>query len=173
VDDHGSARRTEDPTAATDRALAAALTADGSDGLVTIDELARRTGVSSVVLDAIVREGMLTPATSERPPRFHAADAEAVASGLELLRTGVPLDELLDLARRFDDAISGVADHAVEVFARFVRDPAAGTSTSPQEAAERVLAAFEAMLPAASELAAHRFRALLLTRARARLDGSD
>lgn len=158
-----------------DAALAAALSSplpdeSGEDGLLTLEELAAASGLSVAVLEAVEREGLLVPRTSEREPRYAAADVDVVRAGMQLLEAGLPLGELLDLARRTDDALRGVADHAVDVFLRFVRDPIRGTAASDDEAVDRLLDAFQRMLPAAGDLVGSHMRRLVVASARARLD---
>ena len=162
-----------------DQALAAALAdpveetagQDSSSPLFTADELAARTGVSPELLAAMEREGLLIPRRhDDGQPHYTAGDAEAVSAGLELLDAGVPLGELLDLARRYDQAMRAIADDAVELFARFVRDPIQGSAASEQEASERLVTAFRRMLPATSAVVAHHFRRLLIDRAQARFE---
>ena len=155
-----------------DAALAAALstpeTADPDARLLTLDELAAAADLSLPLLEAITREGLLVP-REEDPPRFALEDAEAVRAGLALVEAGLPLAELLDLARRTDAAMRGVADHAVDLFVEFVRDPVHGTAASSDEAAERLVAAFQSMLPATERLVGHHFRQLLVAAARRRI----
>lgn len=168
-----------EPLDPSDRALADALRESSPDEpageLLTLDQLAQRTGLSVTLLETLAREGLLVPSRDDTDPdrdddpRYAAAEVEALSAGLDLLRAGLPLGELLALARRFDAAMGDVAEHAVEVFTRFVRDPVQGTAPDPDEAATRLVEAFETMLPAASRLVAHRFRGLLLARARDRL----
>lgn len=162
---------------AADRALVAAvLGGNGSGGreeTLTLEELAERTGVSVTLLEAIEREGLLAPRASEGKARYSAADAEVVKAGLSLLETGLPLSELLALAREHDAAARKTASNAVELFIRFVRDPIRGTAASEEEAAERVIEAFRKMLPATTSLVAHHFRNVLLEQARARVEESE
>jgi DNA-binding transcriptional MerR regulator len=131
--------------------------------------LAERTGMSLVVLEAAEREGLLVPrGDGDRP--YTAADAEAVQAGLALLSAGVPLSELLALARRQDEAMREIAEHAVDLFARYVRDPIRGSAASDEEASAQMVAALHAMLPAAGAVVAHHFRRRLLAAARARIE---
>lgn len=159
-----------------DEALAEALTAplpdEGGEAgeLLTLPELAERSGLSATVLEAVAREGLLVPQPDTDPPRYAASDARLVRAGVALLEAGLPLGELLDLARRTDDALRGLADHAVETFLRFVRDPVRGTVDSPDEASDQLVTAFRTMLPAAGELIGSYFRRLLLVAARTRLE---
>ncbi|MGH2755758.1 MAG: MerR family transcriptional regulator [Actinomycetota bacterium] len=137
---------------------------------LTLDELAERTGVSPALLEAIEREGLLVPERVDGSPRYTEADAGVVAAGLELLSTGLPLGELLALAREHDEAMRAVAGRAVEMFVRFVRDPIRAAATSDEEAADRLVEAFRKMLPATASLVSHHFQRVLLTEAEVRIE---
>lgn len=155
---------------AADRALAAALDGDGErTATLSRDELATRTGLPTSLLEAMEREGLLVSSAEGTEPRYTEDDARVLTAGLELLETGLPLAELLDLARRHDQAMREVAEEAVELFVRFVRDPIRGSAEDPDEAGRRMLDAFQRMLPATSGLVAHHFRRTLLAAARERL----
>jgi DNA-binding transcriptional MerR regulator len=157
-----------------DAALASAVQQDASaeapGGVMTLDDLAAATGVSQAVLAAIEREGLLVAQVRNGRPLYTAADAEAVRAGLELLGAGLPLSELLDLARRHDEAMQQVAEQAVELFARFVRDPIIASAESDDEAGARLVEAFHRMLPATTSLVAHHFRRVLLNAAQSRME---
>ncbi len=142
---------------------------DGEE-LLSLDQLSQRTGVSTALLAAIERQGLLVPRSSDQERVYTAADAEAVTAGLALLEAGVPLSELLALAREHDQAMRAMADRAVELFARYVRDPIRASAGSEAEAVEQTLQALQAMLPAVSTLVAHHFRGRLVDAARARLE---
>jgi DNA-binding transcriptional MerR regulator len=153
-----------------DEALVVALGEGGDDEPMTLAELAEATGVSPALLEAIEREGLLGARDSDGDRLYTQADAKAVAAGLELLGTGLPLGELLDLARRHDKAMKEVAEHAVELFVRFVRDPIRAGASSDEEAAERLIESFRHMLPATTSLIAHHFRRVLLAAAQERIE---
>jgi DNA-binding transcriptional MerR regulator len=159
---------------AADAALASAVqlgaAAEDADEFLTLDDLAAATGVSPAVLAAIEREGLLVAQLRDGRPVYTAADVTAVGAGLELLQAGLPLSELLGLARRHDDAMHEVAEQAVEMFARFVRDPIMASAASDDEAASRLVDAFHRMLPATTSLVAHHFRRVLLTAAQKRME---
>jgi DNA-binding transcriptional MerR regulator len=156
---------------AADEALVAALGEGGAeDAPMTLAELAEATGVSPALLEAIEREGLLGGRGSDGDRLYTRGDAKAVAAGLELLATGLPLGELLDLARRHDKAMKEVAEHAVELFVRFVRDPIRAGASSEEEAAERLVESFRRMLPATTSLIAHHFRRVLLAAAQERIE---
>lgn len=143
-----------------DRALAAAIERPEH----TLAEVTAATGAPSSLLEGLVRSGLLTPDNG----LVTTADIETVRMGMALLETGIPLAELLDLARRAHEALLPLAVEAVELFVRFIRDAAAG---SGDRAAETLLAAFVAALPAGEGLVAGHFRALVLAEARRRAAG--
>ncbi len=159
-------RTLDDP----DAALAAAVVEDDAAGF-DLDALAAEVGTTRTLLEAVERAGLLVPhhLAADGTARYSTADAAAVRAGLTLLDAGLPLAELLDLARRTDSAVRQVADHAVDAFLRFVRDPVRGTAGSDEEAAERLVAAYEQMLPATEQLVAHHLRRRLLAAASERI----
>lgn len=152
-----------------DLALDMALAPEGDEPLFPLSELAERAGLSLPVLEVLAREGLLIPRAEGPEPLYHPEDAEAVRAGLDLVGAGLPLAELLAVARQADEAMRPVAEAAVDAFVRFVSDPAEGTAHSEEEAAQRMVDAFEKMLPAAGRLVAHHFQSLLVDGARRRL----
>jgi hypothetical protein len=152
-----------------DKALLDAMDQEGAT-LLTLGELAEHSGISLPLLEALAREGFLMPSTTDPEPRYAASVTDAIASGMALVEQGLPLGELLDLARAMDLAMRPVAERAVEVFARFVRDSVEANAGSERAAAERLVEAFRSMLPATGELVAHHFRELLVADARRRLE---
>ena len=95
----------------------------------------------------------------------------AASAGIALLEAGLPLDELLALAKDHDRAARATAERAVELFDAYVRAPIRSESQSEAEAAERLVEAFRTLLPATTRLVAHHFRQTLLAAARARFEG--
>ena len=154
---------------AADAALAAALDRDAPE-LLDLPTLAERTDLSLPLLEALAREGLL-PARG--PETYAEADLATVHSGLALLEAGLPLDELLRLARDADDALRDIAEDAVAMFLGFVRDPVRGTTSDETAAAERLVTAFETMLPEAERLVGRRFGQLVREAARARVADPD
>lgn len=159
-----------------DAALAAALSGPlpGEDGetdgeLLTLEQLAEHAELPASLLEAVEREGLLIPRTTDDARRYTLADVEALRAGLALVEAGLPLDELFSLAREHTAAMRTIADHAVELFLRFVRDPIRSQAADEDDAAARLLAAFSHMLPATSTLVGHHFRRLLVNAAHDRL----
>lgn len=153
-----------------DAALARAVSTPDQqpDQPVTIPVLAELAGTSVAVVEAILREGLLAPVDAD-PPRFLPDDIATVQAGVTLLHAGLPLGELLDLAGRADEALRGLADHAVEVFLDFVRDPVRAAADDDAESTTRLLHAYTTMLPAAADLVGGHFRSLVLAAARDRV----
>lgn len=155
---------------APDAALAAAVVED-HDARLDLDGLAAEVGATRALLEAVERAGLLVPHhhDPDGTARYSPADVAAVRAGLTLLDAGLPLGELLDLARRTDAAVRDISGHAVEAFLRFVRDPVRGTVRDDDEAAGRLVTAYERMLPATERLVAHHLRRRLLAEAAARI----
>lgn len=159
---------------AADEALVAAIEAPSpGSGDLTLEQLAERTGVSPALLQAIEREGLLVPRESDDEPLYTEEDVAAVTAGLQLLEAGLPLGELLALAREHDAAMRPVAQKAVDLFVRFVRDPIRGTTADDEEAAAKLTEAFAKMLPATGALVGSHFRRLLIAEAQARLEATS
>lgn len=164
------------PLPPADAALAAALSGplpgEGTDPdseLLTLDQLAEHSGLPGSLLEAVEREGLLIPRTTDDDRRYTMADAAALRAGLALVEAGLPLDELFSLAREHTAAMRTIADHAVELFVQFVRDPIRSQATDEDDAATRLVDAFGHMLPATSSLVGHHFRRLLVNAAHDRL----
>jgi DNA-binding transcriptional MerR regulator len=150
---------------AADEALVAAVATspDADDVTFSIEELSERSGIPLGLLQAVVKEGLLIPRRgADGGPRFTGADVEAGAAGLRLLEAGLPLPEVLDLARQHHAAMRDVAERAVELFDAHVRHPLREAGLPEDEAAARLVEAFTTLLPATTELVTHHFRRTLL-----------
>lgn len=166
----------DDVDAALAAALAGPLPDEGAGGLLTLEELAEASGTPVVILEALTRERLLLPRDpgdpdAGVPPRWGRDDAAVVDAGMALLEAGLPLAELLELARRADDALGALADHAVETFLRYVRDPVRGGTEDDGRAADELVTAFRSMLPASGTLVGGHFRRLVVAKARQRVQG--
>lgn len=137
---------------------------------LTREELAERIGVAPALLQAIEAEHLLVPRMQDGAPRYTLADVSAAQAGIALLEAGVPLGELLALARDHDASVRKTAERAVDLFEGYVREGIRATASSDGEAAERLVDAFRKMLPATTTLVAHHFRRVLLASALARIE---
>ena len=155
---------------AADEPLAAAVVDAAEGELLTLDELASRAGVPTALLDAILREGLLVPRSRDGEVRFAASDISLVSAGLRLLEVGLPLPELLALARRHHAATRAIAEDAVTLFDEHVREPLRTTELSAEARAQRLVEAFRTLLPTVTALVEHHFRAVLLEVAQEHLE---
>jgi DNA-binding transcriptional MerR regulator len=151
-------------------AVAAARGQSAEDELLTLDEFADRSGVPASLIQAVEREGIELGRVEDGETRYTAADIDMVRGALRLLDYGLPLGELLELARDTNEAMVALASRAVELFDHYVRKPIHDTATSEEAAAAQLVEAFDALLPAVTNLVANHFRRVLLDRAEERLE---
>lgn len=137
---------------------------------LSLDELAERIGVSPALVRAIERENLLVPRLKDGEPVYTTADAAAASAGLALLEAGLPLSELLSLARQYDHAARQTAEEAVEMFDEYVRGPIRESALSDEEAAQKLVQAFRKLLPATVALVGHHFRRVLIATAQAKIE---
>ena len=89
---------------------------------------------------------------------------------MRLLEFGLPLGDLLGLARDADAAMRGLADRAVDLFDEHVRKPIRDTAGDDPAAAAQMVQAFRELLPAVTALVEHHFRRVLLEAAEERIE---
>jgi DNA-binding transcriptional MerR regulator len=168
------ARLLDDGLERPDVDLAAAVAAAQGDPrpgeLLPLDEFASRSGVPASLIQAVEREGIKLGRTVGGEERYTAADIDMVRGALRLLQHGLPLGELLSLARETNAAMVRVAERAVELFDEHVRRPIIDTAGSPQAAASELVDAFDALLPTVTNLVANHFRRVLLAEAEERFE---
>ena len=158
---------------ATDEPLAeAVLSADAEDAeeFLTIDELARRADIPLALLEAVASEGLLVPRDHEGEPRYTTGDVAVVAAGMRLVETGLPLNDLLALARSHHAATREIAREAVAMFDTHVRQPLRDSDIPADEKAARLVDAFSVLLPSVTTVVAHHFRRVLLEVAQEHLE---
>lgn len=132
--------------------------------LMSVSELAERTGIPVPVLQAVVAEGLLVPRRIGDSSGYTDEDVAAAEAGLALLGWGIPLSDLLALASSHHRAMQEVAEQAVALFDTHVRhklrhDPSADAA----EAALQLVDAYRTLVPAASTLVSHHFTRVLLS----------
>jgi DNA-binding transcriptional MerR regulator len=149
-----------------DADLAAAVAAARGDTveeeLLGLDEFAQRSGVPASLIQAVEREGIRFGIEVDGEERYTTADIEMVRGALRLLEFGLPLGELLALARDTNEAMTALAARAVELFDEHVRKPIRDTAESEEAAAAQLVEAFDTLLPAVTNLVASHFRRVLL-----------
>jgi DNA-binding transcriptional MerR regulator len=143
-------------------AIAAARGEARRDELLTLDGFASRSGVPASLIQAVEREGIRIGNEVDGQTGYTPGDIEVVRTALRLLEFGLPLGDLLSLARDADEAMRGLADRAVELFDEHVRKPIRDTAPDPDGASARMVEAFQELLPAVTLLVSHHFRRVLL-----------
>ena len=152
--------------------LARAVAQEGAEEqeLLTLGELADRSGIPEALLKSLEREGLLLGQVVDGEEAFTPDDVEIVKAGLAILDAGLPMSELMELAKQYHSAASVFAERAVEMFDEHVRRPIKDKAASEDEAAERLVAAFRVLLPSVTSLISDHFRRTLLRSAQAHLE---
>lgn len=140
------------------------------DAILSLDDLASASGVPASLIQAVEREGITIGRRVDGELRYSAADAEVMRTALRLLEFGLPVGDLLGLARDADDALRRLAVRAVDLFDANVREPIRDTAGADALVAARTVEAFEALLPAVTSLVSNHFRRLLLEEAERRIE---
>ncbi|HSL10697.1 MAG TPA: MerR family transcriptional regulator [Actinomycetota bacterium] len=138
--------------------------------LLDLDGFAERSGVPASLIQAVEREGIRIGREVDGTVRYTVGDIELVRTALRLLEFGLPLGDLLGLARDADGAMRALADRAVDLFDDHVRKPIRDTAGDDRRAAEQMVEAFRELLPAVTTLVSHHFRRVLLEAAEERFD---
>ena len=158
----------------TDVDLAAAVAAARGEGapeeLLTLEGFSSRAGVPASLIQAVEREGIRLGVTQDGEARYTSADIETVRAALRLLEFGLPLGDLLGLARDANAAMVALAARAVELFDEHVRKPIRDTAATEEQAAAQIVEAFDTLLPAVTNLVATHFRRVLLATAEGKLE---
>jgi DNA-binding transcriptional MerR regulator len=165
---------------AADEALVEAVSGDDAGGeqaeeFFGLDELAERSGIPAALLQAIEREGLLVARRHEGGVAYTPADVAVARAGLRLLELGLPLPEVLALARDHHARVRETAEQAVALFDTHVRRPLRTAGIDEDEAARRLVEAFATLLPATVDLVSHHFRRTLLAVAQEHIEhvGAD
>jgi DNA-binding transcriptional MerR regulator len=157
-----------------DADLAAAVAAERGTSdereLLSLEQFAQRSGVPASLVQAVEREGIRLGRVVGGQERYSTADIEMVRVALRLLEFGLPLGELLALARQAHASMVSLAERAVELFDEHVRKPIRDTASSEDQAADRMVEAFRELLPAVTDLISNHFRRVLLSTAEAHIE---
>ncbi len=138
--------------------------------LLTLEGFAAASGVPASLIQAVEREGIRIGREVDGEVRYTAADTDVVRTALRLLEFGLPLGDLLALARDADVAMRGLAERAVDLFDEHVRKPIRDTAGDDGAAAAQMVEAFNELLPAVTALVSHHFRRVLLEAAEERIE---
>ncbi|MFI5393494.1 MAG: MerR family transcriptional regulator [Myxococcota bacterium] len=157
-----------------DADLAAAVVSAGGSSpdaeALDLETFSARSGVPASLIQAVEREGIRLGRPIDGEIRYTDSDIEMVRTALRLLEFGLPLADLLGLARDADAAMRGLAERAVDLFDDHVRKPIRDTSGDGGVASEQLVEAFRELLPAVTTLVSHHFRRVLLEAAEERFE---
>lgn len=132
------------------------------DEKLTLLEVADRARVPPSLLRSLEASGLLRPLKVGDGCHYTGADVRAVRMLLSLVGGGVPLEEFMQVARTQIDAASTVAEGAVELFLRYVRQPLLDSDLSPEQEADRLVTAFRLMVQAANGLISYNVERMML-----------
>jgi DNA-binding transcriptional MerR regulator len=134
----------------------------GDPELMDLEAFSARSGVPASLIQAVEREGIRLGRPINGETRYTSSDIELVRTALRLLEFGLPLPDLLALARDADVAMRDLAERAVDLFDEHVRKPIRDTAGDDVVAAEQMVQAFRELLPAVTTLVSAHFRRVLL-----------
>jgi len=167
----GIVQRPGTPTATPVRPVLGPAAPVGAGKMLSLADLAARAAVPLPLLAAIESEGLLVPRRLGTRDVYTDEDVAVAGHALTLLDWGIPLADLLDLARRHHAATEALADDAVRLFSTSVRRVAkarasahepsvtAGDEVSP---ATYLVQAYTELLAAVTALVAHHFTRVLV-----------
>ncbi|MGH7904879.1 MAG: MerR family transcriptional regulator [Candidatus Dormibacteraceae bacterium] len=153
-----------------DEALVAAVTSPADPDGLTLEELAARSGVAVPLLRSLEQAGLLVRIADGGEPRYPSDDLEALSAGLRVIEAGIPIPELIDLARAHVAAAERTAGEAVELFDRHVRERIQAEGGAPGEAEAAMLRLFDELLEASGTLVRHHFQRAVLRAARRHIE---
>ncbi len=146
--------------------LRAALDAFSDDATYSAAELSEESGFPIFLLNSVRELGLLEARETPEGIRYSEADRTALAAAKRVLDSGIPLSELLPLAREHAAHVAAISERAVELFEQHVR-----RKDHPEApGAESLTIEFRDLLPAATRLVALHFQRALMRQARTRLD---
>lgn len=125
-------------------------------------EFADRSGVPTPMLRSFTASGLIRPRRLDGETRYTHADVRAVSIILTLVGDGLPLEELMKVARIQLDAADDVAEGCVRLFMTHVRGPLQQMGLTQREQADRLVAALRLMLHGSAALLAYNFQRMVL-----------
>lgn len=137
---------------------------------LTLRQVAERTRVPPSMLRSLVASGVLQPRTDDAECPYTTADVKAVRMLLSLISGGLPMEEFMAVARTQIDANASVAEGAVELFFRYVREPLVGSGLPDDDEAALLASSLALMLQATTTLISYNFQRRVLNGVSAELE---
>ncbi len=125
--------------------------------LLGLSKLSEETELPEAILLALIADRIIEPTTIGKTEYFSEFDLLSARAALELLRAGLPLAGLMEIAKRYKSSIDDVLDLAVSVFDEHIR-------RNPNRTSQSVLEMFDELFEASSALVVNHFRSELLRR---------
>ena len=118
---------------------------------LSFNELVNQSGLGDEIVQMAIDAGLIRPLTTDAN-RFDIDTLSMLKAGVGLLNSGLPFDELVQLAVRHAQHVESVAEDAVALFAQHL------TEESDSSQTETV----ETIVPLVTELVAQHFRQTLI-----------
>ncbi len=132
---------------------------------LTLDELAEAADVDPQVVTLAVAAGLLSPARApgegvEGEVRFARDAVRLVRTARDLIDSGIPLSDLVDLAAKHASNVEAVADQAIELFSKHIGS----------RAGEDLSATYRRLMAQTTKLVAEHFHKTLVERGRLHIE---
>lgn len=135
---------------------------DIAEERLTLRQVAERTRVPPSMLRSLEASGVLQPRNDDAGTPYSTADVKAVRMLLSLISGGLPIEEFMAVARTQIETNDAVAQGAIDLFFRYVREPMLDSGLPEDEEAERLVAALAMMLQATTTLISYNFQRRVL-----------
>ena len=129
---------------------------------LTLRQVADRTRVPPSMLRSLEASGVLQPRNDDPEHPYSTADVKAVRMLLSLISGGLPIEEFMAVARTQIETNTSVAQGAIDLFFRYVREPMLDGGLPEEEEAEQLVAALALMLQATTTLISYNFQRRVL-----------
>ena len=129
---------------------------------LTLRQVADRTRVPPSMLRSLEASGVLQPRIDDPEQPYSTADVKAVRMLLSLISGGLPIEEFMAVARTQIETNTSVAQGAIDLFFRYVREPMLDGGLPEEEEAEQLVAALALMLQATTTLISYNFQRRVL-----------
>ena len=142
--------------------LADTFSAGDEEERLTLRQVAERTRVPPSMLRSLEASGVLQPRNDDEATPYSTADVKAVRMLLSLISGGLPIEEFMAVARTQIETNASVAQGAIDLFFRYVREPMLDSGLPEEDEAEQLVAALALMLQATTTLISYNFQRRVL-----------
>jgi DNA-binding transcriptional MerR regulator len=129
---------------------------------LSLRQVAERTRVPPSMLRSLEASGLLQPRNDDDECPYTTADVKAVRMLLSLISGGLPIEEFMAVARTQIETNAAVAQGAIDLFFRYVREPMLDSGLPEEEEAEQLVSALALMLQATTTLISYNFQRRVL-----------